>query len=172
MSLSPECCWPHVYRFALSLTRDVHLAEDLTQDTMTRACRRAHQLRSDHALRGWLLRIAANLWRDRLRARHGRTEPCGEEVAAQSDSPAVHLGRKEDVVAALEAVQSLPPTQRGVLHLYAVENLSLPEIADIMGLKPATARVHLCLARRSLRNRLPHLWRELQSNPTPGLSSE
>ena len=44
----------HVYRFLLSLCRDAHLAEELTQDTFDRAFRKGEQFNGRCELKTWL----------------------------------------------------------------------------------------------------------------------
>ena len=172
MSPSLDVCWPQVYRFALSLTRDRHLAEDLAQDTMTRACSRVDQLRSSAALSSWLLRIAANLWKDRLRRPFPPQTTVDVELVESVSAPVDQMSRGEEVAMTLSVMQALPDKQRAVLHLYAVEEMTVPEIAEVLDMKPATARVHLSLARRSLRTRLPQLWEEIQRSGKPNSTNE
>lgn len=52
-------------------------------------------------------------------------------------------------------MNSLPEKQRAVLHLFAVEQLSLNEIGEVLGMKPATARVNLFHARQAMKRKLP-----------------
>lgn len=164
MDSSLESSLPQVYRFALSLTRDAHLAEDLLQETVVRACERREQLQAPGALTSWLFRITVNLWRDQLRRQVPVPRCVDDDPSCTARHSADLLSLQDDVRATLEVMQSLPDTQRAVLHLYAVEDLSLAEISEIMKLKPETARVHLCLARRTLRLQLPQIWIELQSS--------
>ena len=63
-----------VYRFAMHLCGDQHLAEDLAQEAMLRAVRNVGRLNDPLALKVWLLRIVENLWRDWCRSR--RRHPC------------------------------------------------------------------------------------------------
>jgi RNA polymerase sigma-70 factor, ECF subfamily len=158
-----ESYWPQVFRFALSLTRDAHLAEDLAQDTIVRACQRLGQLKSAAATRAWLFRIAANLWKDQLRRHESVTTLAGEHGVRAIDCPVTQLSLQEDVRETISTISALPETQRAVLHLYAVEDLPLVEIAEILNLKRATVRVHLCMARKTIRARLPHIWNEVKS---------
>ena len=58
-----------LFRFALSLTRDFHAAEDLVQDCMLRAHKSANQLNDAQAVKSWLFRIMVNLFRDEARRR-------------------------------------------------------------------------------------------------------
>jgi RNA polymerase sigma-70 factor, ECF subfamily len=61
-----------VYRFAMHLCGDQHMAEDLAQEAMLRAVRCGSGLSEPQALKVWLLRIVKNLWIDDCRARGRR----------------------------------------------------------------------------------------------------
>jgi RNA polymerase sigma-70 factor (ECF subfamily) len=152
---------PRVYRFALRLSNDCHVAEDLTQETFLRAWRQRGQLRDASKVRVWLFRITANLWRDRLRrGRSPVARACRlEDAEAGHALPAerVLLG-KEELSRALEAMASLPPRQREVLHLSACEGLATAEIADILGISAGAIKAHLSLARKKIRRQLDDLF--------------
>ena len=74
-----------------------------------------------------------------------------------SQSAAVAADRelivREDVARVLEAMDSLPARQREVLYLHACEELSLGEIATVLGISPDAAKASLCEARKRLRRR-------------------
>ena len=57
-----EKYYEDVLRFLRGLSRDEHLAEELTQETIYRAIRSAHTFRGDSDLRVWLCSIAKNLF--------------------------------------------------------------------------------------------------------------
>ncbi|MBM4088616.1 MAG: RNA polymerase sigma factor [Planctomycetes bacterium] len=147
---------PHVYRFALRLTRSRQEAEDLTQEVFLQAWRRRDQRRDPHATRVWLFTIAANLWRDRLR-REARRRPLVElserECTSAVDPPDRALIVREDVCRVLQMMDSLPPRQREVLYLHACEGLVLAEIAAALGISPEAVKASLCQARKRLRRR-------------------
>jgi len=147
---------PHVYRFALRLTGSRQEAEDLTQDTFLQAWRRRGNLRDAGAARAWLFTIARNLWSDRLR-RKGRRPALVEPLQEDHQSPVVAADRKliarEDVGRVLEAMDSLPARQREVLHLHVCDELSLGEIAAVLGISVDAAKANLCEARKRLRRR-------------------
>jgi RNA polymerase sigma-70 factor (ECF subfamily) len=148
---------PQVYRFALRLTGDLHRAEDLAQETLLRAWSRREQLREGKATRVWLFRIAANLWRDTVRRRGvpvGRPESLHEDCPSTAPPLEQRLVDQEELQVALSALDSLPPRQREVLYLNACEELSVQEIADILGISPAAAKASLSLARQRLRQEL------------------
>jgi RNA polymerase sigma factor (sigma-70 family) len=153
---------PRVYRFALRLCGDRHAAEDLTQETFLRAWRQRKRLRDLRAARFWLFRIAANLWRDRVR--RGRSpvsaaEPLAEAEKGREPPPERLAAGREELGRALEALAALPPRQREVLYLSACEGLTGAEVATVLGISTAAAKANLSLARKALRERLP--------DPTP-----
>ena len=145
---------PRVYRFALRLTNNHQDAEDLTQETCLRAWRHRGCLRDVAAVRVWLFTIAANLWRDRLR-RHKRRpraiETLDDDQRAPTPPPERGLMAQEDQDRVVEALERLPPRQREVLYLHAWEQLSLGEIAEVLGISVDAVKASLSLARRRMR---------------------
>ena len=145
---------PRVYRFALRLSGSPQDAEDLAQETFLRAWRHRGRLREAGALRVWLFTIAANLWRDRLRRRKieprafEATSDEGRSLVAPADVGPVD---REDLDRLTQAMDRLPPRQREVLHLHAWEELSLAEIAQVLGITVDAAKASLSLARRRMR---------------------
>ena len=154
---------PRVYRFALRLTHDPHAAEDLTQETFLRAWRRQGLLRHPEALRGWLFRIATNLWRDQLRRGQRRVAQAGPlpvDFAGSTPPPERSVEDQEDLRRALEAMEGLPGRQREVLYLCACEGLSAAEIAGVLGISNDAVKANLCLARKKLRQELRDLYED------------
>jgi RNA polymerase sigma-70 factor (ECF subfamily) len=154
---------PGVYRFALRLTHDPHVAEDLTQETFLRAWRRQGLLRHPEALRVWLFRIVANLWRDQLRRGKlpvARAGPLPADFVGGMPAPERSVEDQEDVRRAMEALQGLPERQREVLYLSACEGLSAAEIAVILGISNDAVKANLCLARKRLRQELRDLYED------------
>ena len=148
---------PRVYRLALQLTNDRHRAEDLTQETFLRAWRQRRQLKEQRATRVWLFRITANLWRDELR--RGRA-PAANTVSLQDNftqsepAPDSVVENREELSQVLKWLDALPPRQREVLYLFAVEELSLDEVSDILGLNKNAVKVNLSLARKRMREKI------------------
>lgn len=147
---------PRVYRFALRLTQNLQDAEDLTQETCLRAWRHRGRLRDLAAVRVWLFTIAANLWRDRLRRR--KREPrvldaLGDDPQAPAAPPDREAMAREEHDRVVEAMDRLPPRQREVLFLHALEQLPLGEIAQVLGISVDAVKASLSLARRRMRER-------------------
>lgn len=154
---------PRVYRFALRLTRNPHAAEDLTQETFLRAWRQHGLLRHPQAVRVWLFRIAANLWRDQVRRGTllvGRAGTLPEHLASRSQTPDRQLDDREDLRRALQAMEALPERQREVLYLSACEGLTATEVAEVLDISTNAVKANLCLARKKLRQELKDLYED------------
>jgi len=148
---------PQIFRFLLASTRDVDLAETLTQDCFLKAHRNWSGFRGESSALTWLMRIAINLQKDHWRNRrlqfwrHARTNsvdldeasdwlPSGERTVEQQ------LLAKEKVAQVWRAVENLSERQRSVFLLRYVEELELKEIAETTGMGEGTVKAHLSRA--------------------------
>jgi RNA polymerase sigma-70 factor (ECF subfamily) len=111
-------------------------------------------------MRVWLFRIAANLWRDRLRKAESQKTAdleLSRRVPARVADPGETLAQRERLEEALRILDSLPPRQREVLYLAAVEAMGAPEIAEVLGISAEAVKASLSLARRTVRQRFDAL---------------
>lgn len=133
-------------RYAFALTASRHEAEDLVQETLTRAIAAAGSWRRSGSLRAWLFSIMHNAFVTGLRARPPNTDPAdGDDLAAQ---PATQLARLElqDV---LRALARLPEPQRAAITLIALEEFSYEEAAASWACRSArSCRAWRAVARR------------------------
>lgn len=138
---------PGLYRFAMMLVRDEHLAADLTQDTLTRAIERAHQYRGEAPLGAWLKRILRNIATDR--ARRSDREVVVDDVEANwhdddyTVDPADVLDHAATRAELEDALARLPFIYRSAVLLHDVEQWTVQEIADLdeIGLPAAKQRL-------------------------------
>jgi RNA polymerase sigma-70 factor (ECF subfamily) len=148
---------PQIFRFLLASTRDVDLAETLTQDCFLKAHRNWSTFRGESSALTWLMRIAINLQKDHWRNRrlqfwrHTRSNsvdldeasdwlPSGERTVEQ------HLLAKEKVAQVWRAVENLSERQRTVFLLRYVDEMELKEIAQTTGMGEGTVKAHLSRA--------------------------
>ncbi len=156
---------PQIFRFLLASTRDVDLAETLTQECFLKAHRNWATFRGDSSAMTWLMRIAINLQKDHWRNRRmqfwrqTRTNavdldeasewlPSGERSAEQQ------LLAREQVGRVWRAVKGLSERQRTVFLLRYVEEQELREIARATGLSEGTVKAHLSRALGKVRAEL------------------
>ncbi len=156
---------PQIFRFLLASTRDVDLAETLTQECFLKAHRSWDGFRGESSAMTWLMRIAINLEKDHWRNRrlqfwrHARANsvdldeasdwlPSGERSAEQQ------LIAREKVAQVWEVVARLSGRQRTVFLLRYVEDLELADIARATGLSEGTVKAHLSRALSKVRAEL------------------
>jgi RNA polymerase sigma-70 factor, ECF subfamily len=151
---------PRIYRFALRLCNDPHIAEDLAQETVLRAWSQKGRLRDAQALRVWLFRITANLWYDQLRRCRSPVASASsleDSVIGQTPPPDQLAAMREALDLALRAMAALPDRQREALYLSTCEGLSTAEVGEVLGISAAAAKASVSLARKKVRELLPDL---------------
>lgn len=148
----------------LRLTGDRTLADDLAQEVFLRAYRGLAGFEGRARFSTWLYRIAYNVYLNhRTRSRELAALPAGFEAGAMAPETALSASRSDlrrDLDAAISA---LPDRYRAVVMLYYLEDVSYPEIAEILDLPLGTVKTHLHRAKRILRENL-HGW----GDPHPG----
>jgi RNA polymerase sigma-70 factor (ECF subfamily) len=145
---------PRVFRFLLAQLRDRDAAETLTQETFLRAWAARASFREDCSIGTWLIRIALNLARDHTRTgrfrfwKHVSTNAVDvADVAAsvpnREGSAEMRLIAQEQVKRIWETVAGLTERQRTVFLLRFLEEMEIPEIAEVTGLPLGTVKSHL-----------------------------
>jgi RNA polymerase sigma-70 factor, ECF subfamily len=159
-----------VYLTVLALLDSETEAEDAAQETMIKAFRNMRSFRSESRFSTWLISIALNEARSRLR-KLKRTPT--ESLDAQEDSyegdftpamltdwreiPSEALERSELRAALQSAVKELPPIYREVFTLRDLEELNVDETAKVLGVSANVVKVRLHRARMLLQKRLAPL---------------
>ena len=139
---------PALYALALRLTGgDEREAEDLVQESWTRAVRALGSYRADSALRSWLCGLLVNARRERIRTawRIGDASPDQRPAPAHPSDTSLDLER---------AIAALPEGARDVFILHDVEGYKHREIAAMLGVEPGTSKSQLARARALLRDSL------------------
>lgn len=136
------------------------LAEDVVMDTYLHAWKALPKLRKPGALSSWMCRIARNRSLDMLRQRRRLVslECCDDDghthqrdIPDDSMRPDWLQVRHDDLAAVRRAMQQLSETQRSVLQMRHIDELSYAEIASASGVSIGTVMSRLFHARRRLR---------------------
>ena len=138
-----------VHRFALYLSGDTACAEDLTSETFLRMWQADGWLHAS-SVKAYLLAITRNLYLHDLR--HARRSSPIED-AGQMPSPgslANQVERRQELERVLEALQKLPELDRAALLLRVNEDLPYEEIARLLRISVAAAKVKVHRARLRL----------------------
>lgn len=145
--------YEQIYLFLRRLGHDRHVSEDLTQETFFSAWHHIGQLKDDKALNGWLYRIAANVSRLHWR-RHRHEEIVGVEQVEVADSTEAGpdaAGRREQVEQVRDAVARLPVKLRQTIVLHYMQQLTIAEAAEAMGVRQGTFKSRLNRALKALK---------------------
>lgn len=152
-----------VFRWALIITGDGDDAEDVTQQVSMVLHRGIAQFEQRSAFTTWLYRIVRNAAvESRRRARFTHEVRFDPDVVPDAVPPATEdrLQRIDDANAAAlvrALFTELAPRQRELIQLIDTEGYTTVEAAEMMGIAPETARVHLLRARRTLRTKMLEL---------------
>jgi RNA polymerase sigma-70 factor (ECF subfamily) len=151
---------PRLLRFMFASVRDMDVAETLTQDCFWNAYKSRATFRGECSVNTWLMRIAVNLVRNHAQNRRfqfwKKAQRDSQEVhdwPDRSSSPEERAAVNEQIQAVWEATKSLSERQRTVFLLRYVEDLDIPEIAQVTGLTENAVNVHLFRAVRCIRRR-------------------
>lgn len=146
-----------ITRYVARRTDDPHVVADLVADIFLAALDSAHTYRSDRGTEiGWLYGVARNILSAESR-RAALQHRLANRVAGRRLLDADDLSQLEDRIDAEEAARRvframarLPESERVLLELVAIDQLSVTEAAAALGIRQGTARVRLHRARKAL----------------------
>lgn len=155
----------HLNRLFYHLAPDWEERADLAQEVWIRVYRHIHRLQDPTKFRGWLSRIATNLFYDELRKRKRVNQPIsldaplfvddGEmswELPDDAPSPSDDLATREFYEHLQTAIADLPETFRTTIVLREIEGLAYEEIAEITGVSLGTVKSRIARARIKLQS--------------------
>jgi RNA polymerase sigma-70 factor (ECF subfamily) len=157
----------HVDKVLYHLAPDWQDRADLAQEVWIRVYRNIKRLNEPVKFRGWLSRIATNLFYDELRKRKRVSSPLsldapravedGEmdwEIAGDNPSPEEELTTQEFYDRLQEAIANLPEVFRTTIVLREIEGMPYEEIAEITGVSLGTVKSRIARARSRLQSHL------------------
>lgn len=157
----------HVDRVLYHLAPDWQDRADLAQEVWIRVYRNIKRLNEPAKFRGWLSRIATNLFYDELRKRKRVSSPLsldaprsvedGEmdwEIAGDTPGPEEDLTTREFYEQLREAIADLPEVFRTTIVLREIEGMPYEEIAEITGVSLGTVKSRIARARQRLQSQL------------------
>ena len=152
-----------VYAMLMRLTGDPQTAEELAHDAFVRAYRGLEGFRGQSQFGTWIVQIAVNLARDRVRERQrSRTvsldalleRDAGASIFTDTRSqydPLAELGERDMIERLESALLELPANYREVFVLHHVQDMPYEEIAEITGDSIGSLKVRAHRARKLLK---------------------
>jgi RNA polymerase sigma-70 factor (ECF subfamily) len=151
-----ERCHHRLLRYLLYLTGRREYAEDLAQETWIRVLQRGSQYNGRQRFDPWLFAIARNLAIDYLRKKRKGVQTASLPddhdavllLPSSDPSPFEAAARSQDAIRLAGRLQILPPVYREALLLRFQEDLSLAEMAQVLGapVTTVTSRIYRGLA--------------------------
>ena len=157
-----------IYRLLLGMLRDPEAADTLTQECFLRAWRKRAGFRGDATVGTWLVHIAVNLARDHARNRrlafwrrlfsapadNDDARAQAEQLPSPQAGPERALLARQELDAVWTVVGALPQQQKAVFLLRFIEEMSLEEIAEALGLRVGSVKSHLFRALSAVKARV------------------
>ena len=141
-----------VYRFILRLTGNQSLAEDLVSEVFLDVWRQADGFESKSQVSTWLLAIARYKALSALRRR--TDEPLDDHMAATiedtADDPETVVGTIDRNMIVQKCLTQLSAAHREVIDLVYYHEKSVDEVAQIVGIPPATVKTRMFYARNKM----------------------
>ena len=156
-----------IYGFCRQITGNPQDGDDLYQDTFMKALELKDKIDMDHNPKSYLLSIAIRLWKNRKRKyawrqRSAGTEGLVEEIVSDSRSgqinadisPEQQMLAQEEREFVQKCIRKLDDRYRVPIYLYYSAELSVKEIADILGLPEGTIKSRLHKARVIIKRKM------------------
>lgn len=141
---------PRLRRFALHLTHEPESADDLVQSTLERALTRWSGRRPEGNVRAWLFTILYRQFLDSQRQTRRYSRLLDWFSGSEATAPSAE--REAIARSALGAFGRLPESQRTLLWLVSVEDMSYKAVADLLDVPIGTVMSRLSRARSALRD--------------------
>lgn len=147
-----ECRDP-VYGYLLYMTKDVQLAEDLSQETFLKIFLGLLRFRGESSVKTWALTVARNTFLAYAKKKKPvlLEEQELEQSAERQSLPEDYMLQKEQGILIQEVLMALNERDRTVLILRDYEGLSYEEAASVLGIEEGVLKSRLYRARQGFR---------------------
>ncbi|MCL1832819.1 MAG: sigma-70 family RNA polymerase sigma factor [Oscillospiraceae bacterium] len=133
-----------VFRIAFGYCKDVHDADDITQDVFLKLYKSDEHFAAPENIKAWLIRVTMNSSKSLLRSVwQSRRSDFNEATAAQA--------LPEDCLELYQYIDGLKPKYRTVIYLFYYEGYSVKEIAAMLSIRETTVTTQLGRARSQLK---------------------
>ena len=136
--------------YAMTLTGNADSAPDVLQEVWIKSFRSIRKLRDPGSLRSWLYSITHGIAVDRIRKNYSReqAEAVHLEDFEEAEEPSF---ANEDAAAIHQALSEIGLKHREVLVLHFLEDLSIAEIAEVVGCSEGTVKSRMHYAKRAMK---------------------
>jgi RNA polymerase sigma-70 factor (ECF subfamily) len=143
-----------VYRYALSLSGNRQIAEELAQETFFKALRKLDQFQGKSSLKSWLCAIAKNLWLSRQRKKEELLMDDALPIPDPSAGPEEAIVRQDESMRIHRLLHHLDEPYREVFTLRTLGQLSFRDIGELFGKSENWACVVYHRARAKIKEKM------------------
>ena len=148
-----------IFSLICMMIKDRSSAEEVAQDTFLRAFNNLTRFDQSRPFYPWLARIAARLainWLNRTGTALSKMNSHAdlEAISADQCEPADQLTAERAAVGLWQHVEQLPSGERAAVLMFYKQELTVSEIADVLGVTSGTIKTFLYRGRQHLRTRL------------------
>jgi len=143
-----------VARYTRCLVNDDHLAEDILVQTYTVVWQAAGRFQGNSRLTTWIIGIARNIAFKEFRGRRRNEEPFDESYKSADDTSQHRPEQRNRNMIMKRAVATLSPKHREILELVFYQDLSYPEVAELLGIPVNTVKTRVFHAKKTFRDAL------------------
>lgn len=148
-------CKNKLFRFALSITSNRIVAEDVVQEIMVKMWQKRAEWHNINNIEAWAMRMTKNLSIDKLRSKHNKTTEL-HSFQSPNDylTPERIMENKDNLNFVKKLIHKLPEKQRQIMHLRDIEGFTYQEISDTLEVSLSQVKTYLFRARSAIRSQL------------------
>ncbi|MHA6259046.1 RNA polymerase sigma factor [Sporosarcina sp. CAU 1771] len=145
-----------IYSYILLIVRDLHIAEDLTQETFLKVIANEHRFKGQSSIKTWIFRIAYTTTmsyyrKNKRQMHHLRTSNMDSNIASSPEEiMLLNLQHKQFYV----ALNSLKPSYAQIIILRKIKGFSTKETATVLSCSEGTVKMRLSRALSSFKREL------------------
>lgn len=141
-----------VHRFLLRIVRNEAVAEELTNEVFMEVWRNAQRFEGNSAPQSWMLSIAHNRAVSSLRKRREESwdEERAQEVADEGDNPETAAQKHDKSAVMRRCMEALSVEHREIIDLVYYHEMSIAEVAAVVGIPENTVKTRMFYARKRL----------------------
>ncbi|MCB0663078.1 MAG: sigma-70 family RNA polymerase sigma factor [Saprospiraceae bacterium] len=145
-----------LFRFALRIVGNPMEAEDVVQEVFIKMWNNRYNMAEIKNHEAWCMSVTRNLSIDKVRSKFRRETgiPEGTDWRDEGLSPHKSAELTDAVSRVRQLMETLPESQRRVMELRDIEEMSYQEIADLLELTMEQVKVYLHRARKTIRQQL------------------
>lgn len=156
-----EYCSAKIYNTALSYSKNIEDAEEITQDVFLKIYKQINSFKRNSSLDTWIYRITINTSLNYIH-KNQRTKSIKKNLETSKlidfEHPGVLLENKENAKALFKAMEQLNDNQKTAFILSFIEHLPRQQVADIMGLSLKAIEALLQRAKKNMRSHLEKIY--------------